>query len=134
MIRTVVVKNGARMQFDKSAMVVSATTKDRYQIGDHWFPFEVWVSNRAVDRVAHFERHESYTGELLEIRDEDSKAIVGVVQVAEIRSIMTSDLTAADVAELGYSSIADLHATHPGLGERKLWLFRVIPVRGDRQQ
>jgi hypothetical protein len=122
------------MQFDKSAMVVAVTNKDRYQLQDHWFPVEVWVNNRAVDRVAHFERHESYAGELLEIRDEDTKDIVGIVQVAEIRGLMTSDLTPADLAELGYSSIEALHARHPGLGERKLWLFRVIPVRGDTPQ
>jgi hypothetical protein len=124
-MRTVVVKNGAKLLDDKAAMMIPATQGDRWRVGDGWASgLDGWAHGTLVDEVTHFRKHRTRVGEVLTIRDLDSMEIVCQVQVIEMRMVVSDQLTGDDLVESGHGTrevlVADI-----GPGARKMWYIKV---------
>ncbi len=126
-MQTVIVKHGAQLLENKTAMMIPATTADQWRVGDTWSGFDVWKHGRQVEEVNHFGRHTTSLGETLEIQDIDSMEIVCKVQVVGIRMVISDQLTDDELRELGHGSREAL-AEDIGTSPRKMWYMRVAVV------
>lgn len=124
--RTVVLEDPQRLLKGRCAIMTPVTRRDQCRVRETWKGVDALVHGQLVEEVHHYGRHRTMLDDVLVIQDSDQR-VVCWVKVLEIRMMLRSRLSQAEIAELGYSSDEDL-SERLGTGERRLWFVRVFPL------
>ena len=117
----------------RTAALAPATLYDRARLtpdGD-WLELDQIPLGSQVHEVNHFDRHTSTHGGVMSMRSLKTDRRYDLV-ITSIHLVRSSELTAEEMAELGYSSreAFDQFGWGAQLKDRRAWLMRVMPA-GD---
>jgi len=124
--RTVVLEDPHRLLNGRCAVMTPVTGRDLCRVRETWKGADALVHGQLVEEVNHFGRLRTLLDDVLVIQDSDKQEICWV-KVIEIRMMLRSRLSQAEIAELGYASDEDL-SERLGMGERRMWFVRVFPL------
>lgn len=128
--RTVVLEDPQRLLNGKCAVMTPVTDRDLWRQGEAWKGVEALAHGQLVEEVNHFRRHRTMLDDVLVVEGFD-KQVICWVKVMEIRMMLRSRLTQAEIEELGYASDEAL-SERLGIGERQMWFVRVFPLPAYR--
>lgn len=124
----IIMSDAGRMRSGKRAMLTAATARDKYRISGQWHWVDEAEPGQAADEVAHFDRHLTRVGTVLEVEDDGGKKF-GRIRIEGIALVVGASLTDQDMRQLGYESRAEFEAAHPDYGSRRAWFVRFEPVK-----
>lgn len=124
--RTVVLEDPQRLLNGRCAVMTPVTDRDLWRYREIWKGVDALAHGQLVEEVNHFGRHRTMLDDVLVIEDLENQVICWV-RVLEIRMMLRSRLTQAEIEELGYPSDEAL-SERIGVGERRMWFVRVFPL------
>jgi hypothetical protein len=126
-VKTIIVKDAARLLHGKSAILNPVTGMDSALVGEDWQAARSVPVRQTLTAIKHLGgRHESRVGAVVEVEDLN-KCQMGHVQYLEMYKVMSDELSAEELAAIGYESTeAFEEAEH--LGSREMWLIHVQHV------
>ena len=124
----IIMDDAAKIRSGKRAMIIGVTTRDKYRLDGHWHWADEAQPGQTADEVAHFDRHLTKVGSVVEVENVPGKHF-GRIRIEGITLVQTAAMTDDQVRALGYDTREALDAAHSGYSDRRAWYVRFEPLK-----